>query len=103
MLKVEIVYWIGNIKTKSNCEEMAVVDCNRRERVKCVYPQTFLLVEIKINIFYNIIVAEDVLNIIRPFGYVGWDLWVVVRNRKNINVALCHYVQHIILLYNRPW
>ena len=80
MLKVEIVYWIGNIKTKSNCEELAVADCNRRERVKCVYPQTVLLDGIKINIFYNTIVAEDVLNIIRSFEYVGWDSGVV-RNR----------------------
>jgi len=73
ILKVEIVYWIGNIKTKSNCVELAVVDCSRRERVKCVYLQTILLDGIKISIFYNAIVTEVILNIIGLFEYVGWS------------------------------
>jgi len=50
-----------------------------------------LLDGIKINIFYNIIVAEDVLNSIQSFEYVDWYLGVVVRNRKNINVVLGIY------------
>lgn len=53
--------------------ELAVVDCSRRERVKCVYPQTILLVGIKISIFYNAIVAKVILNIIGLFEYVGWS------------------------------
>lgn len=57
---------------KLNCMELAVVDCSRRERVKCVYPQTILLVRIKKSIFYNAIVAEVILNI-GLFEYVGWS------------------------------
>lgn len=67
---------------------MAVVDMQQTKTCEMCLSTNVLLDEIKIYIFYYIMAAEDILNIIQSFECVNRYLGVV-RNRKNINVVLC--------------
>lgn len=80
MLKVEIVYWNGNIKNEIELRRPGVVvGCNRRERVKCVYPQTILLDGIKI-FFKQTYVFDDILKIYKLCDRRTYSL-VSIKNR----------------------